>query len=461
MKFKLILMVLSIFLLIIIIFSANILIIRKPIFTSENWQRIWKASAEPLITQGQDNMIYATSTFTGKAYIGDSILSAEEGIPSVFWMHLQSDGTLSDMGIFKCNGWIVATSSEFSMVNNLYVGGYFNGHLELDPGISNIQSMAEYGAYILAMDSTGYLIWSSTITGSDFAKVTSIASDDTFVYVAGMFSGSLSIDGNSGGFVASEPTAFIIQYSHTGQKIWSRAVQQCSYSNDINIDTNNEHEVIAAWCSNNTSQSTQPCIRNVQIATYDSQGNIKWQNTYGDLNTTSLPLRIMCNGNESIFVGGSFTGLFNIGINNGIINSEGSTILSSEAYANGETDIFILKFTADGVLNNAIIFGGGNQDVIRDIEEDNQGRLLITGGISEGGEFKWDVNTLMVNNNSSDSIWSDTPFLLILNSDLTISNAAISNMRGLGSSVFSSSNGDIYLSGCSSSEVFIVNLGRL
>ena len=112
------------------------------------------------------------------------------------------------------------------------------------------------------------------------------------------------------------------------------------------------------------------------FAKFDKDGNAVWSKQFGETWGEFTKVRAVIAGGGDIYLAGTFEGTINLG---------GEDLVSA-----GSTDVFLAKFTKDGVHVFSKRFGGSSSDEAYGLTMDSSGKVSITGyfagDINFGGE---------------------------------------------------------------------------
>jgi hypothetical protein len=103
----------------------------------------------------------------------------------------------------------------------------------------------------------------------------------------------------------------------------------------------------------------------IMLAKVDSNGAILWIDTFGG-SGYEWPSACTVDSAGQLYVIGQF--------------EEQVVIQNNTLDSNGYADIFVLRFSADGVLEGSLTAGGNGPDNVADIEINSQGSIFINGG---------------------------------------------------------------------------------
>lgn len=159
---------------------------------------MWDAGFFVAVDNAQN--VYISGVFAGTVDFdpgaGQSSLTAA-GLLDMFLLKLDASGNLMYVSQFTGDGNEFATSLKFDAADNLYLTGYSDLTMDLDPGAAQVLLTPQGGddSFLAKYDSNGALLWSNTIggTGSDYAFSSSFNSAGE-IYLIGAFQNSMTLD---------------------------------------------------------------------------------------------------------------------------------------------------------------------------------------------------------------------------------------------------------------------------
>ncbi|WP_317896559.1 T9SS type A sorting domain-containing protein [Aurantibacillus circumpalustris] len=242
---------------------------------------------------------------------------------SGFSQPLVLNKALSFGGPYTDQGWPIVTDQ----CGNLYTAGTFSGTVDFDPGPS-VYTLTAAGQdlYVLKFDPAGNFLWAVQLNLelSGGGQMTSLCLDpQQNIWMAGIITGTADLDPGSG------------QYT-----VGTSGITQTIY-NKLDPSGN----FISGFLYTTGLYVSNPIIK------YDAAGNF-----------------IVCGG---------FTGTvdFDPGAGNFPLTS------------NGGTDVFVCKFSNNGLLLWALRYGGSLTDVVADIEFDSANNIVLTGNFNSTVDF--------------------------------------------------------------------------
>lgn len=203
--------------------------------------------------------------------------------------------------------------------NNIYVGGYFDDLLDLDPGapLNTVNAYGYNDIYLIKLDPQGNFVWGNRIGNSDNNLLISMDVDHNGnVYGSGYYFGSLDFDPGPNSYVLSD------------QGYWD------GFMFKLNAD-----------------------------------GEFQWANTIGGTDYAEVR-NIRTNAAGQVFITGHFYGTANF-------NDAGATYNLTSSGAGD--DAFVASYNASGLMLWAIKFGGSSNDSGEQLAVDDIGNVYSSG----------------------------------------------------------------------------------
>ncbi len=330
---------------------------------------------------------------------------------------------------------------------NVYMGGYFRGRADFDPGTGTafLTSAGNADAYLQKLDSSGNLVWVKTFSGPEniFGYAVMVDNQDN-AYLAGSFSGSADFDPGAGvtQFTASGSDAFIVKLSSSGSLVWARKMGSADTEVALGLAVDSSRNVYATGYFGTTADFDPGAAvvnlvsagaHDVFVQKLDSSGTFVWaRGTGGSADDMGYGVAVDDAGN--VYTAGSFEGSgdFNPGA--------GTTTLTSR----GGSDVFVQKLSSTGVLSWAAGMGGTGDDAGSGIGVDKEGNPYTTGYFRATADFNPGVGASnTVSNGAQDA------FVLRLSTGGVF--AWVASMGGsstdVGTAIDVSDNGDVYVTG--------------
>lgn len=259
-----------------------------------------------------------------------------------------------------------------------------NGDVGGDPGYGGDIFVAKYSP-------TGQYIWAFNVGATSLGdNAIALASDPAGnIYVGGYFRGSPDFDPGSSSAIlnASMGTGFLVKYNTAGVYQWGFNFGQGDVDNsvfDIKLDPASNVYITGYFQGTNIDFDPSPAsaILNAVggfegfVAKYSSTGQYQFAFQFGGFGI-DVGRGIDLDNAGNIYVTGDFNGT-NIDFD----PSAGSALLSS----NGASDIFVGKYTSSGQYVWAFNAGSAGGEISWDIATDNNS-VYVTGGFSGVADF--------------------------------------------------------------------------
>jgi len=292
---------------------------------------------------------------------------------------------------------------------NVYIVSYGGTTVNFNMTTNNINSV--YGptfgcAAVTKLDAAGNMIWVKFITQtgatSGGCSPRRIKVKNGFIYVAGTFGGgggSYDFDPNSGTAQTggSNPNlkGFLLKWDLDGNYVWHK-VQTSTIGlslNSLDIDNSNNPIICGSFFGSlysGTLSMTSNGGHDAFIIKYDSAGNTIFGNNWGSSawnNPTNESKGVTTDQSGNVYV----TGNFNL-----TIDVDPSAAISNLT-SNGNSDVFVIKYSQTGNLIWAKSFGGLDNDQGNDINISGSGNICIVGMASGNVDFNPSIsmNTLI------------------------------------------------------------------
>jgi hypothetical protein len=296
-----------------------------------------------------------------------------------------------------------------------FVTGAFQGSVDFNPGSgTNIQSSSSnsYDIFFSRFDQNGNFIWVNRIGGTGLDRAYSITSESNFIYITGIFSGTVDFNPSSAtnSLVSSgQNDIFIAKYDTAGNYIWAKKIGGSGFDigNDITLDTSGNIYVTGNFQgtvdfnpgsgTNNLSASGS---NDAFILRLNSAGNYQFALKFGGSGAAVFGSGINIDVNQNILICGYFSGSadFNPGSSNSNLSSAGNT------------DFFVVKLNSSSTFQWAIRIGSSGYEYANSIVSDSNSNVFLTGSFEGTVDFNPGSST-----NNLSSAGSTDAYVLKLN----------------------------------------------
>lgn len=332
---------------------------------------------------------------------------------------------------------------------NVYVAGFISAtaSFESEQNQVTLPSEGMKDVFVVKYTPEGNIIWAKTFGGPEDDEANSIDVDsDGNVYVSGFYSNSVDFDPNQGTYLQQSfgnTDAFILKLNSSGDFDWVITLGGASLDNAQSLAVDNNGNIMAtgnyrydAQIVNSSDTTAFNAILNADIflLNISPEGDINWSESIdGGGFPESESISIDDSGN--IYLTGNF-----IGTNADFDPSENTHSL----YAEGQTDIFILKLTDSGEFIWAKRIGGILFDQVSSITNDINGNALLTGFFRSDVDFDPGNGFYQISTGTNPAA-----FVLKLDSDgeFKWANSFESTSYESGHSIFTDITGSVYTAG--------------
>ena len=260
---------------------------------------------------------------------------------------------------------------------NCFITGRTHGNLDgqINAGGTDV--------FVMMYTPTGEKMW-TRLSGTPSNEVVSGIAIDNLnnLYISGSTWGNLDGETNAG-----DADAFVIKYSYTGTKIWTRLVGSSAtqYGGGISIDSNNDIYLTGETQESLDGQLFAGGPSDIFVVKFSAVGNKLWTRLVGSESfDTGTALSVGIDG--SVYVTGFTSG-----------NLDGQSNAGSH-------DIFLMKMSTSGTKIWTRLSGSSGEDRSFGISVDTSGNIYLTGDTygSLDGETYFGITDIFVMKYSSD-----------------------------------------------------------
>jgi hypothetical protein len=295
------------------------------------------------------------------------------------WAHTLTNGQVQQV-----------TTVAQSRSGDVFVGGYFQGQIDFDPGVGEaiLISGANEAGFIAKYGLSGNLIWARAISGDDGVRINDLAVDVVNqIAVVGSFRGEVDLDPGPGVFNAvSEGSSdiFVLRLQIDGTLDWAFTAGNNGSDEAVSVAVDERYNLYVAGNFEGIVDFDPPPSKitlesrgkdDAFVTQFTNYGRVLWAKRFGgsqDDGASSIAL----DGANQIYLAGTFEGEADLD----------PDYTDFEAKSQGGSDIFVVILKVGGRLLAATHFGGP--------EDDGAPRLLVEpdGTHYVAGEFKATVD---------------------------------------------------------------------
>lgn len=277
---------------------------------------------------------------------------------------------------------------------HIYSTGYYIGPVDFDPGAGTaIDTASDQDAFLVDLDTSGTFTWFDPIGGIGDEAGTSIdfIGATTTLILAGTFTGNVDMDpsgvthqlvseGNSDIFIGRYSSQF-------GSWFWSAGIGGPGYDmvNQVAMTPTGEHILVGNFSDTvdfdpGAGVSQAICAGGMDgfVLKLSNVQTLDWVFTYGGSSFYDNALAVWLDGNNNIFVSGSYLGT-------SVDFDPGSGVSQlSEALGNS----FIQKLSPSGQLQYVSVLGEGGIQTPRTIEVTGPDTILVFGSFEGTTDFQ-------------------------------------------------------------------------
>lgn len=222
----------------------------------------------------------------------------------------------------------------------------------------------------------GNVQWAQGIGGNSFDRSHSIVLDyNENIYLACSFNSNMIIIGSDTLNNKGYSDVFLVKYSTDGEPLWTRygGGRDKDFLSSMAIDSKN-NIVLAGLTMSNDFKFADSLVISAEsydffIIKFSTDGTLQWDKKIGN-NSDEYVNSISIDADDYIYIGGAFA--------SDNLNLSPSVILNNSSN-NNTTDIFLSKFSPDGIPIWAISAQGNNEDRCNGITLDNSRNIYAIG----------------------------------------------------------------------------------
>lgn len=272
---------------------------------------------------------------------------------------------------------------------NLVISGLFGESGDFDPGsgVSTLTATGMFSAFVLKLDANGNYLWAKSLGAETDARVSCLTTNsDNDIILAGNYVGEFDLDSSGEYILESGPTdqfnqsfyqGFAARLNTDGNVEWAGKFggQYPTLTDAVLLDPSGNIYLSGTFSGVvdiapgptehilNPGVTEQNLPRNsIYLTKLDSQGEFSWARSF--VSSFGQPRHLKWS-NDGLIVAGDFELNFPI---------DGFPLVSQ-----GESDMFISRFDADGNATWATSFGGENNDELSGISFDESGIFVLSG----------------------------------------------------------------------------------
>jgi len=338
------------------------------------------------ITVDNSGDILFTGIFEGTVDFNTESKTAV-GSHDVFVTKLNQNGAHEWTRTFGGNLADSGQSIAVDSANNIYVTGSFFATVDFDPsdGIDEHTSNGSSDIFLTKLDPDGQYQWTLTFGAEGWDKGNALDLDSAGnIFLSGEFNDTVDFDPSAN---SDEHTAvansdiFITKINYDGTYGWSQTFGGNGYETSLAMAIDSAGSVYATGrfelSVDFDPRSTLPSHNNTKISNgsfdffitkFNTFGTFSWIRTVGGEGWDQTH-DITIDQNDNVFITGEFSQ--NVDFD--------PSLATDEHIAGGNRDIFISKFTNQGLYQWTNTFGGENADFGRGVDTDSSGNVYVTG----------------------------------------------------------------------------------
>lgn len=251
---------------------------------------------------------------------------------------------------------------------NAYATGFYRNTVDFDPGPGEDihTSAGSNDAFLVKFDPDGNFVWAKTWGGTSEEWGRTVVFDDADdVYVAGTFRSETDFDPGVGEDIqnsAGVDDCFLTKFDSDGYHQWARtwggpsadAPHRIAVGGMGGIYITGKFQLTCDFKPGpETEEHTSAGEQDAFLSKFLANGDYQWVSTWGGTEK-DWPLGVGADSSDNAYVTGQFEGTTDL---------DPDPVGTQEHTSNGETDVFLSKFSSSGDYQWGLAWGGINFDL--------------------------------------------------------------------------------------------------
>jgi hypothetical protein len=327
--------------------------------------------------------IYVVGMFYLTPDFGNGITKVSSGNTDGYLLKYSPNGTLQWVAQIGGTGFDRVQSVAIDAAGQVYITGVFENTATFYHANGNSfttrTSNGNKDLYVARYNSNGVAQWVCQMGGIGQDQGWDITIAGTKIFIGGMFSNTATIYNSANGIITSmtsngETDAFLAAYTTSGVFDWARQIGGLQDDIGYGVAATATHAYLVGqffgtaqfFTTAELSAGTETSAGGHDIFTtkYDHGGNLIWRQRIGGLNE-DVAFSVAVNTDDEVFLTGTFRSSFSVPFGS----------LASK----GEKDVFALKYSSAGVLQNSVSVGGLSDDYGYKIAIGSTGAVYVMG----------------------------------------------------------------------------------
>jgi hypothetical protein len=278
---------------------------------------------------------------------------------------------------------------------NVYITGSFRDTVDFNPdaGPDNRTSAGLEDIFLTKLNSSGSVVWTRTLGGTDadFGQSVAVDSSDN-VYITGSFRDTVDFDpgaGTDNRTSAGLEDIFLTKLNSSGSVVWTRTIggTASDIGRSVAVDSSDNIYITGYFRGTNVDFDPDPVdedlhtsvgVEDIFLTKINSDGSYGWTKTLGGTDQ-DFGQSVAVDGSDNIYITGYFRGT-NVDFDPDPVDED----LHTSA---GQEDIFLTKINFDGSYDLTKTIGGTASDIGRSVAVDDNVNVYITGSFRETVDF--------------------------------------------------------------------------